>query len=148
MIVYEQVTADESLVKELIRMSKEWQDENSCYGYVANQKEEFDGKTIFVAREDEKILAYLFGHHRREEQMASVMEKGSFCFEVDELYVLPAFRNRGIGSALFEYAQSRLRDISFITLSTATKDYKAILHFYIEELGMTFHSARLFKKAG
>jgi len=31
-------------------------------------------------------------------------------------------------------------------LSTATKDYKRILHFYIDEMGMDFWTARLFKK--
>ena len=36
--------------------------------------------------------------------------------------------------------------IEFIMLSTATKNYKSILHFYIDELGMDFWSARLFKK--
>ena len=36
--------------------------------------------------------------------------------------------------------------IGFLMLSTATKNYKSILHFYIEELGMDFWSARLFKR--
>jgi hypothetical protein len=31
-------------------------------------------------------------------------------------------------------------------LSTATKNWKAIFHFYLDELGMKFWSARLFKK--
>jgi hypothetical protein len=30
-------------------------------------------------------------------------------------------------------------------LSTATKNARAILHFYLDELGMEFWSARLFK---
>lgn len=29
---------------------------------------------------------------------------------------------------------------------SATRNWKAILHFYIEELGMEFWNARLFKK--
>ena len=33
-----------------------------------------------------------------------------------------------------------------IFLSAATKAYKRTLHFYIDELGMEFWSARLFKK--
>jgi len=36
--------------------------------------------------------------------------------------------------------------MEFIMLSTATKNYKSILHFYIDELGMDFWNARLFKK--
>ena len=33
-----------------------------------------------------------------------------------------------------------------IMLIAAAKNYRAILHFYIDELGMDFWSARLFKK--
>ncbi len=35
-----------------------------------------------------------------------------------------------------------------IFLSTAVKNYKSILHFYIDELGMEFWTARLYKKVG
>ena len=31
-------------------------------------------------------------------------------------------------------------------LSTATKNWQAIFHFYLDELGMEFWSARLFKR--
>jgi len=34
----------------------------------------------------------------------------------------------------------------YIVACTATKNYKAILHFYIDEVGMIFHSASLYKK--
>ena len=36
--------------------------------------------------------------------------------------------------------------MGYLMLSTATKDCKRILHFYLDELGMDFWSARLFKK--
>lgn len=39
-------------------------------------------------------------------------------------------------------------ECDFITLATSTKNYKAILHLYVEELGMDFHSAFLIKKTG
>jgi len=34
----------------------------------------------------------------------------------------------------------------YIVACTSTKNYKAILHFYIYEVGMIFHSASLYKK--
>jgi len=34
---------------------------------------------------------------------------------------------------------------SHLTLTTSTKNYRSILKLYVEELGMTFHSAFLFK---
>ena len=40
------------------------------------------------------------------------------------------------------------KEAEFIVLSTASKNSKAILHFYLDELGMQFWSARLFKRIG
>ncbi len=75
------------------------------------------------------------------------MPEGTACFEVEELYVKPAYRSQGVGSALFRYAEEAVHgEAEFVTLGTATKNFQAILHFYINELGMEFWSARLFKK--
>ena len=68
-------------------------------------------------------------------------------FEVEELYVIPEMRSHGVGRTLFRYAETAVRgDADFMVLSTATRNWKAILHFYLEELGMEFWNARLFKK--
>ncbi len=77
--------------------------------------------------------------------MCSVIPKDTACFEVMEIFVEKECRNKGIGKALFEYMENTVEE-EYITLCTATKNYKAILHFYIEEVGMNFHSASLFKK--
>ena len=37
-------------------------------------------------------------------------------------------------------------EAEYMVLSTATKNWRAIFHFYLDELEMTFWSARLFKK--
>lgn len=37
-------------------------------------------------------------------------------------------------------------EAEYMVLSTATKNWKAIFHFYLDELDMQFWSARLFKK--
>jgi len=49
---------------------------------------------------------------------------------------------------LLKMLEERLKEegTDYIFLSTATKDWRKIFHFYIEELGMEFWSARLFKK--
>jgi GNAT superfamily N-acetyltransferase len=75
------------------------------------------------------------------------MKAGTPVFEVEELYVCPALRSKGLGSALFRFAEQAVRhEADYMMLSTATKNWRAILHFYLEELGMEFWSARLFKK--
>jgi len=48
---------------------------------------------------------------------------------------------------LFRYAEESVKsETEYMVLSTATKNWKAIFHFYLDELDMTFWSARLFKK--
>ena len=91
----------------------------------------------------------LFGKVYPSKSMKSIMPEGTPYFEVEELYVVPKKRSQGIGEKLFKYAENAVKDeAEYMVLSTATKNWKAIFHFYIDELDMTFWSARLFKKIG
>ena len=75
------------------------------------------------------------------------MADGTPCFEVEELYVIPERRSRGVGKALMDAAARAVKgEAEFIMLSTAARNWRAILRFYIDEVGMEFWSARLFKK--
>ncbi len=81
--------------------------------------------------------------------MTSVMPEGTPYFEVVEIYVVPERRSRGIGKALFRHAENAVKEeAEYVVLSTAVKNWKAIFHFYLDELDMRFWSARLFKKIG
>ena len=146
-IVYEAKLNDE-LLEKLIAMSEVWEAENSTYGYRKNDRSDIEENRIFLAERDGEILGYLFGHEEKSERASSIMEDGTPYFEIEELYVVPSHRSEGIGRSLFHFAEQAVKTtgIEFIMLSTATKNYKSILHFYIDELGMDFWSARLFKK--
>lgn len=142
-----EVKLTESVINILIRLSKDWEAENSCHGYRANDKSDIEGNRVFIARENNNVIGYLFGNIFESENMRSVMPKGTSCFEVEELYVIPEKRSLGVGTALFKYAENAVKDeAEYIVLSTATKNWKAIFHFYLEELGMEFWSARLYRK--
>ena len=66
---------------------------------------------------------------------------------VGAVSTLPEYRNKGIGKTLFRLIEDEVKDkVDFITLSTATKDYKKILKFYVDGSGMSVHSSYLFKK--
>lgn len=142
-----EIQLDEKTAAELIALSKLWESENISYGYHANEISDIEGNRIFAALEDGGIIGYLFGRNRKIDNLSSVIPKDSTVFEVEELYVLPQHRSKGLGKKLFMYAEEAVRaKAEYISLGTATKNYRAILHFYIDEVGMDFHSARLFKR--
>lgn len=147
MNIYEAQLNDE-LLKKLISMSADWETEDSTYGYRKNGRSDIEGNRIFLAEQDGKLLGYLFGQEAKSVRATSIMADDTPYFEVEELYVTPECRNQGIGRALFQFVEQELKaaGIEYMMLSTATKNYKKILHFYIDELGMDFWSARLFKK--
>ena len=142
---YYEAEPNDTLFARLIALSADWEREDSCRGYRENTEEDLRGRRIFVAEEDGEILGYLFGQSVKAEKMSSIMKEGTPYFGVDEIYVIPKRRSKGIGSALFRALEEAI-DEEYIVLGTATKNYRAILHFYIEELGMNFWSASLYKK--
>ena len=131
----------------LIRRSEEWESEESCYGYRRNTEEDLKGRRIFLAQHGKETVGYLFGRFETTENAGSIAPEGTPFFEVEELYVSPGFRNEGIGRELFRKAEEAVREkAELLMLSTASRNWRAVLHFYIDELEMEFWSARLYKK--
>lgn len=142
-----EVELDEKLMTELISFSEDWENENSCHGYRKNTAEDIAGNRVFLAVDGQETVGYLFGRREVAQKGNSIYQEGEAYFEVEEFYIKPAFRSRGIGKLLFQHVEEALKqEIDLIMLSTATKNYRAILHFYIDELDMNFWSARLFKR--
>ena len=145
MINYIEEKLSTGVIKELILLSQMWVAEDCSHGMVANTENDLL-EPLFVARDGERIVGYIFGHFYTTESKNSYIELGRECFSVDELYVLPKYRSQGIGRELFRRIEEAVSEkCDYITLSTSTKNYKAVLHFYVEELDMNFHSAYLIK---
>ena len=133
------------ILEKLIRLSAQWAAEQNCYGYYPNTEADIAGKRIFLAEDEDGIEAYLLGEVETAKNMKSIMPEGTLYFEAED--VVPEKRSQGIGEALFRFVEETVKkDVQFIMLSTASKNSKAILHFYLDELDMQFWSARLFKK--
>ncbi|WP_027215662.1 GNAT family N-acetyltransferase [Butyrivibrio fibrisolvens] len=146
MFIHE-VDLNEDVLAKLISFSEDWAAENSCYGYRPNDRSDIEGNRIFFAEDNGDIVGYLFGKVCGSKQMKSIMPEGTPFFEVEELYVIPEKRSQGVGEKLFRFAEDTVKaEAEYMVLSTATKNWKAIFHFYIDELNMNFWSARLFKK--
>ncbi len=146
-MVYKEVSASPEWIRQLISLSEQWENEGSCRGYRKNSASDIDGRRIFVALNGKEIAGYLFGKTGFAPSTDSVMVKGTPFFELEELYIRPSARSHGTGSHLFAYAKRVLDgEVECILLSTATKDMKAILHFYTDLIGMEFWSARLFMR--
>lgn len=141
-----EVSLTDDVLALLIALSADWEAENSCRGYRKNGRADIEGNRIFLAEAGTETVGYLFGHVEHAREASTVMPAGTPYFEIEELYVRPAARSQGVGQRLFRFAEEAVRGTAdYLLLSTATKDHRAILHFYLEELGMEFWSARLFK---
>lgn len=143
-----EATPDGQVLETLAALSADWEAENSCHGYHANSREDFLDKRVFLAMDGETVTGYLLGYPTHTERDSSIMPRGTSCFELDELYVRPELRSRGIGKALYDHAEAAAKadGMEYILLSTPSKDHRRILHFYIDELGMEFWNARLYKR--
>ena len=145
-IEYKKAVLDEPTVASLIELSKAWAEEGCTFGLRANTKEDLR-EPCYVALDEEKIVGYAFGHYYVRETPVADIPIGEECFELDELFVLPAYRDSGIGKSLFSLIEKEAKKrVRYLTLGTATKDYSRILRFYLESNEMTFHSAFLFKE--
>ena len=146
-IIIKETELTKTVTAALIDMSAQWEAENSCHGYRKNERSDIEGNRVFLASDGEEVIGYLFGHNEKTKETTSIMPENTPYFEVEEIYVKPEYRSKGIGKKLFSYAEKAVSgDADYIMLSTATKNWKAILHFYLDELDMDFWSARLFKR--
>ena len=144
--VYEAALTDDVL-DSLIEFSRAWEEENNTYGYYANSRGDIEGRRIFLAEREGKIVGYLFGKTEKEGKGSSVIQAGTPYFEIEELYVIPEMRSQGLGKKLFSFAEDAVsEEAEYVMLSMAAKNWKPLLRFYTEELGMEFWSARLFRK--
>lgn len=76
------------------------------------------------------------------ENKTAYIEANSKYFMIYEIYVLPVYRNKGVGKKLFKLMENHVKDTcSYIKLIVPTKNYKSILHFSLDELDMDFYSA-------
>ena len=149
MIEYKKVriTADDCILEELMRLSKVWAEENCCPAYYKNDAKEFVDHDVYLAIEDEHIIAYALGHISVQEEETSFNKIGEKAFELDEIYVVHTYRNKGIGKDLYRFLEKDIWDsVDVIGVMATSYQYHRLLKFYIDELGLQFNHALLTKR--
>lgn len=141
------VEAQDLVVEKLLELSKEWADENCCPAYYPNDTTKFANHDVYIAVEENHIVAYAFGHISIQKEQTSYNKIGEKAFELDELYVTRTHRNKGIGKKLYQFLENDIRDsVDVIGVIATSHQYSRILKFYIEELGLQFNYALLVKR--
>ena len=145
MIRYEFRKPEGDTLRQLNELTGNWIKEDCSFGIVMTESDDW-GELLLTALDGDRIVGFAYGGYYIKEKKTSYMDAGTRCFEVEGLYVLPEYRSMRIGKALYTRLEETVKsNCAYITLATSTKDYQRILKFYVEDLGMTFHSAFLFK---
>ncbi len=141
------VTARDSIVNELVKLSEAWVEERCCPGYYKNDLSEFIDRDVYVAVEGDRVVAYALGHVSVQEVETSYNKIEEKAYELDELYVASTHRNRGIGRGIYKFLEDDLSDcVDVIKVIAVSKEYKGLLKFYIDELDLQFNHALLIKR--
>ncbi|HBL83945.1 MAG: hypothetical protein A2Y17_03930 [Clostridiales bacterium GWF2_38_85] len=140
----ESLNSDNSAILEL---SKKWESENITYGYIACSIETLEKSNVWVTTEENKIVGYLHGKSAISKEICTIPNNLLY-FEIDDFYILPEYRDNGLGKLFFNYVEAELKknNIKYILLSTATKDHKRIQNFYNKKLNFNFWTTTFFKQ--
>ena len=140
--------AREDECKRLASLSQEFASENCCNNIIADGEDFFVGKKVAVAVYEKQIVGYCYGTAKQEENKRSYANVGDLFYDLEEMFVLKNYRDKKIGKVLFEFVTDYAKGLGCktIRLNAISKDYKKLLNFYIDILGMDFISAYLVKK--
>lgn len=133
--------------KNLVKLSKEFEEEKCCYGITADNIDYFSKKSVICAKIDNEIVGYCYGTFENKFLDTSFYNKGDKSFYIEEIFVTKKYRDKNIGQKLFNFAEKYAKDngCKVIELTAVSKNYTKLLSFYIEKLNMNLWSAKLVK---
>jgi GNAT superfamily N-acetyltransferase len=137
-------------LKSISELSEVWEKEDVTYGLKKNTiqyLQEFLDKEIWVVTDNEIVVGYLFGEVKHNNGLSIFEESDSLYFELEEIFIHPQYRDLGFGTALLKRVigeELTDRGIYRITVSTANKDLKKVMDFYVKN-GFKTWTMTLFK---
>jgi len=89
------------------------------------------GPYLLVAEVNQEIVGFVSGSAHVNEDKA-VLPRGASYLEIDNLYILPAYRRQQLGSGLLTrlLADAKARGVTHALLYSAAKDIHNLLSFY------------------
>lgn len=139
--------AGSPILVELVSLSERWAAEHTAPAITANQAADFLNKEVFIARDEDEAVAYALGIIKTMTAQTSYNQPGESVFDLEELYVLPTHRKKGLGRALYQFIEDSVaHQVVAISVVATSHRYQDLLRFYIEELGMDFKYAVVAKR--
>ncbi|WP_219836867.1 GNAT family N-acetyltransferase [Paenibacillus sp. R14(2021)] len=141
--------AESTDLESISGLSEIWEQEDITYGLKANTAKDLLAcleNELWIAVEEVIIVGYLIGEVKRNTSLSIFEESDRTYFEIEEIYIHPDRRGRGIGEKLLKEVTENLKQqgITRMTVSTANKDWKNIIGFY-EKFGFKTWTMTLFK---
>ena len=121
--------------------------ENCCNGMSPDSLDDLKSCVIHVAEADGQLVGYAYGKATPSPWNISGCKKHEPFYDLEMLYVAPICRGQGVGKALFDAELARARSLGArqLRLNAVNRDWKRLLHLYIDELGFDFWCATLYR---
>lgn len=121
-------------VPSLVALEDRWLAEDSTIGMVAvtaAEVRDWLGPYCWVAEHDGEIVGFAYGRAEISEGLAVIPAREPY-LRVEELYVLPEHRERGVGGRLLDQllAEARARGIVRGRVYSSSRDWRRIIAFY------------------
>ena len=126
----------------VVALCRHWAAEKLTRNYRADTVEELHkrlGECFLVAEQAGQVMGFVIGEIKStagDEFVEGVLDDAPAYLEVQDLYVAPKCRQRGIGKALMRgvLESASQRGVNNSLVYSGNRDYARIAHFY-EELG-------------
>jgi len=140
---------DEELQR-VAQLTAQWEVEQITIGYGADDAEYLRrklGPFFLLALDSEEIIGFVTAslHEANPGEMA-IFPTGGRYLEIDDLYLLPTYREKEIGTLLMNAVMQEARNqgIEHFSVYSSTKEWGRIAAFY-ERLGFTMWFVRMFQ---
>ena len=136
-------------ITDIAVLGKRFVDEVPTWGLVArteDQIKQLDTQLIWVAEEENKILGYAICLPR-ENDGSCIFKNDDKILELDEIYLVPEARGKGIGSQLLQTINDYARKAGYTKLFvySSVKDLDPVTRFY-RGSGFKTWAVQLFKE--